>query len=223
MRFAACLTVAFALIPSFSTLNAKDKLADYHYSASYFKMEDGEDIRRLPTCASFSRLAIVDGRTDKARIGSRRWEEGHGPAGEWAILLEGEIVPWVEDGVRQLGSKAGFRTGDPAGPVITVTLVKLVINEEKYDSSTWKGHVALDVAVTRDGAATSCFAAQIYGSANNYGDSGKKINYDETLNQALDRAIIDLFAPSALGDAVCNACRGPASPASDSPKDATPQ
>lgn len=211
------LVFVVAVLLAFASTHAKEVLSDYRYRASYFMVEDADDVAKLPACVSFSHLRVVDGRTEKTRIGTRRWEEGAGPTGNWGILLEGDIVPWVEDGVRQVGSKAGFRTGDPAGPSISVTLVKLELNEEKYDRSTWKSTVGLEVSLTRERATQSCFVVQVYGGSHNYGDSGKKINYDEVLNQALDRALIDLFANAAFADVACKSCRAPVAPPEGSP------
>jgi hypothetical protein len=83
---------------------------------------------------------------------------------------------------------------------------QIVLNENVARRSGWEGHIVLSaqIAHRRGGI---CWQGRIEGASENYGYSGSAENYQETLNHALDRAMIRLLSDPGLQRSICS-CGG---------------
>jgi hypothetical protein len=88
-----------------------------------------------------------------------------------------------------------------------VKLVRLQVDEKVFVNAQYDGVVELDVTVAKPGSEAACWTGRVKGSAENYGEAGKAVNYAETMDHALDRALVSLLREQAFTDASCRTCR----------------
>ena len=117
--------------------------------------------------------------------------------------MEGNIESWLRSGVRRALDLAVIRDNPSSGLVLSVTLTSLVIEEVAYVNSEYEGRVVLDLALREPGAATDGWTSRAEGAAQNYGRPGNPVNYQETVNHALDRAAAEIVTSSDLIEQLC--------------------
>ena len=69
-----------------------------------------------------------------------------------------------------------------------------------YANATYNSTVSVEGELIRDGQSVWTGAAS--GTAKNYGSAGSGVNYDETLNHALGKALINMFSGSGFTEAL---------------------
>lgn len=176
------------------------------FNAGYTMMIDESEIKPAKDCMAVSKLVAEDARDDKeGPIGKRRYEADAGLSGDSPIRITGDLVAWLQEGVQTIADRAGVKSAESA-PVLVVRLKGLELNEETHDNSDWRANVTLDVELER-ASGESCWRSEYWAGGKNWGDPKNKVNYRETINRALDRALADLMKDKAFADALCERCK----------------
>jgi hypothetical protein len=176
---------------------APSSLAPYTFPASYQFMGSPGDFSVAPECARYAEIAVVDGRENSDKVGVRYLEEG-GPRHD--VGMDGDVEGWLREGVEQAFREASIRQDDGSSHTVTVTLESIETDEAVYRRAEYDGKVVLRTRVSGGGAD---WQGGTDGFAENYGYAGKALNYQETVNHALDKALAKLVNDSGFRDALC--------------------
>ena len=95
--------------------------------------------------------------------------------------------------------------GKSGGPTLRLTIDQISTSENVLHRSGYEGRIVMSAELTKGG--TSCWKDRLDGFAENYGYAGSIENYQETLNHALDRAMIRMMSSSEFKRAACS-CGG---------------
>jgi hypothetical protein len=172
---------------------APSLLSPTTFSADYKMMGSIGDFSTAPECATYGELEIVVS-ADLDKVGERYLEEG---SKRWDVGMTGDAEAWLWAGVESALRAASIEQDD-SGPTLTVELVSITTDESVYRKAEYDGKVAVrgrvsggDWSTTKDGF------------AENYGNPGSNTNYQETVNHALDRALIAMVNDQGFRDALC--------------------
>ncbi len=154
-------------------------------------------------CVAVSGITYKNG-LENTLVG-KRFLENHKKPPE-AIHMTGNLSDWVRASATEMFRRAGFNTQDPSAPRLTLQLTDIAVSENIYVNSGYNGRVTLD-ATLLNAQGQPCWNDTEAGLAQNYGHSGSAINYQETVNHALDRALMALLADKNFQKAACGACR----------------
>lgn len=193
------LTLAFAATIAY----AKD-LKPTSFAAVYSMEAEDDEIPSVKSCAVAGPIAVKDQRAETA-VGER-WNE-ETPNVKQAITMTGDLVAWVREGFSQVARQSALPTGTAGKPEVVVGLARIWVQETVYRNAEYDGRVVLDVSVNSP-AGASCWSGRVEGFAENYGRAGKEVNYQETVNHALDKAVGSLFGTLGFVDALCS-CGAP--------------
>jgi hypothetical protein len=194
--FRRALLIALATV-AVAAACAPSSLAPYTFPASYQFMGSPGDFSVAPECAAYAELVVVDGREDASKVGVRYLEEG-GPRHD--VGMDGDVEGWLRQGVEQAFREASIERDSGSGHTVTVTLESISTDEAVYRRAEYDGRVILRAAVSGGGAD---WKGSTDGFAENYGYAGKALNYQETVNHALDKALAKMVNDSGFRDALC--------------------
>ncbi len=164
---------------------------------------DHQDVPAVQRCASLSGVDVSSKLAGNI-VGKRTLESSALPTQN--ISLKGNPTPWVHAAANAMLQLAAVNVRDPQGPRLGLSLSGIAINENVHVNSGYDAHVILDAALL-DKHGKECWSQRKSGSSQNYGDSASAINYQETINHALDRAIAAIAADKSFQDAACGVCR----------------
>ena len=116
------------------------------------------------------------------------------------IRVMGDVAAWLRNAATTTLSDAGIQTGGSSGLTLRLTLEEVSIREDVFVNATFDGFVTVRAALLSGDQ--RLWSASHRGSAENYGEAGSDVNYAETINHALDRALQNLFNRSAFFDAL---------------------
>ncbi len=157
----------------------------------------------LASCAAVSDVRVTDARTDKT-IGKRFVEGKTSAAAD--VTTTSDVAAWVRAGAMDALKRAGVATGKSGAPTLRLSIDQISTSENVLHRSGYEGRLVISAELTgRNGA--SCWKDRLDGFAENYGYAGSAENYQETLNHALDRAIIRMLNASQFKSAICS-CGG---------------
>lgn len=156
----------------------------------------------LPQCASISNVQAVDARSEKM-IGKRYVETK--PSITAPVSTSSDVAAWVRAGAMETLRRAGV-SQNSKGPALRLTVRQIVTTENVARRSGYEGRIMM-TAELRDRSGNRCWQDKTEGASENYGYSGTAENYQETLNHALDRAMIRLFNDPAFQKSVCSCGR----------------
>ena len=156
----------------------------------------------VDTCAAVSEVRVTDARTDKT-IGKRYLEKKSAEAA--AVTTTSDVAAWVRSGAEDALRRAGANVGKSGAPTLRLSVDQINTTENVLHRSGYEGRIVMNAELTRGG--TSCWKDRLDGFAENYGYAGSVENYQETLNHALDRAMIRMLNSSEFKRAACN-CGG---------------
>ena len=169
----------------------------------YKSMASPAEFSTLPACASLSATRIVDAREDRA-LGKRFVEGKSSPPAP--VTTTSDVTAWAKLGLENVLKKTAVRTDAAAAPSLIVTIEQIGTNENVLHRAGYDGRIAL-AGELKSAGGTSCWKGRAEGFAENYGYAGSVENYQETLNHALDRAILHLLSAPDLRKAICS-CNG---------------
>jgi hypothetical protein len=152
----------------------------------------------LESCTAISEIRVTDARTNKA-IG-RRFVENKSSAPA-AVTTTSDVAEWVRSGASDALRRAGANVTKSGAPVLRLTVDQINTTENVLHRSGYEGRIVIGAELTKDG--TSCWKDRLDGFAENYGYAGSIENYQETLNHALDRAMIRMMNDSDFRKCSC--------------------
>lgn len=94
---------------------------------------------------------------------------------------------------------------DASKPALRIKVEEIFAEETVYRRAEFDGRIVLAAEVLPTGGGAACWSTRMDGFAENYGYAGNALNYQETLNHALDRAVLKLLA-SDLQSKLCDGC-----------------
>ena len=156
----------------------------------------------VPACASISAIQVVD--SLPTRIIGKRYVETS-PSITAPISAGSDVAAWVKTGAAAAVQQVGI-SQKSGGPVLRITVRQINVSEDVARRSGFEGRIILAVELARRGGGT-CWQDQTEGTSENYGYSGRADNYQETLNHALDRAMIRLLGDPGFQKKICS-CGG---------------
>jgi hypothetical protein len=167
---------------------------------AYKPMADARDYSALPACAAVADVQAVDARSEKV-IG-RRSIEGNATAVA-PVRTTGDMAAWARTAATETLKRSRVTVGG-TGAIFRVTIEQIRTNENVLHRSGYDAQILVSARLSRGGSV--CWQGRAEGKAENYGYSGSVENYQETLNHALDRAMIQLLTRPGLHSAICS-CR----------------
>lgn len=150
------------------------------------------------SCNAVSHLTVRDARTSKL-LGIRTLE---GKPDRADVSIANDPAAWVHDGVQSFLSQNGVNFGG-AGPQLSVSLDSLETAENVWHRSSYRAGLALTVRL-QSPTGKVCWQNTSQGKGGNYGYSGSTVNYQETVNEALDDAMQQMASLPGFKDALCH-------------------
>ncbi|MDQ3198354.1 MAG: hypothetical protein M3Q46_04065, partial [Verrucomicrobiota bacterium] len=158
-------------------------------SLQYNQIASPGEFPTAPACASISSIQVVDSRLDPT-IGKRYVETN--PSVTAPLSTASDVAGWIKAGADNAAQRAGI-SQKAGGAVLRITLRQIAVNENVARRSGFEGRLLISAELLRKGGGV-CWQDRIEGTSENYGYSGSNENYEETLNHALDRAMIRLLS-----------------------------
>ena len=165
----------------------------------YKTMASPAEFPTLPPCAALSKTDVRDARDEKT-LGKRFVEGKNAPAA--MVTTTSDVPAWVTAGVESAVKRTGVAMKAGA-PVLVITLGQITTSENVLHRAGYEAHVSIDAELRSAGGA-ACWKGHADGSAENYGYAGSIENYQETLNHALDRAVIRILGAPEFKKAICS-------------------
>lgn len=191
------------LIVPFLLSCAASSLSPLSVRPRYVTMVEAGEVPVVQPCVSISSLAVEDVRPD-APIGRRLLEER--PSVNQPVTFQGSAEEWVRAGADAIFPKAGVAVGVESSPALRIRVDQIFTEEKVFRRAEFDGRVVLTAELAPDPSANSCWTLRVDGFAENYGYAGNLENYQETLNHALDRALIKLIENQEFQAKVCSKC-----------------
>jgi hypothetical protein len=187
----------------FLTACAQKTLTPAVFPADYHSQIDSADVIAAKACASIAGVDVENALPGN-KVGKRTLQDKPVPPQD--IRMTGNVAGWVKSATVDIFRLAGLNSQDARAPRLKLRLTDISINENVYVNSGYDGRVTLEAALV-NAQGQECWGQSLSGAARNYGDSGSALNYQETVNHALDRALMSLVADKNFESASCGACR----------------
>jgi len=178
---------------------AQKSLAPTSFVPSYKSMLDPSEATLAKDCAVASSVVVKSDLPGKV-VGRRTLESG--AIAPQPITLSGDPVGWVRAAAREMFRQGGVRTNGAGGPGIALSLHQIQINENVHVNAGYDARVVIDAAVI-DAQGRSRWSERKTGTGQNYGNHGSVEAYRETVDHALDRALMSVIADDGFQDALC--------------------
>jgi hypothetical protein len=149
------------------------------------------------SCNSVSQLQVQDARADKV-LGVRTHESKPLKAD---VSASTDPAAWVHEGVQSFLTQNGINFSG-AGPRLQISLDSLNTTESIWHRASYAAGIAL-TARLQSPAGKVCWKTTVQGHGGNYGYAGSVLNYQETLNEALDDATLAM-SNAGFKDALCH-------------------
>jgi hypothetical protein len=156
----------------------------------------------MPPCAAISAIQVDDALATPT-IGKRYVETN--PSVTAPVSASTDVRAWVKAGAEASAQRVGIHQR-PGGPVLRLTVRQIATSEDVARRSGYEGRILLSVELVRKGGG-ACWQDRAEGASENYGYSGTAENYQETLNHALDRAMIHFLTDPGFQRNICS-CGG---------------
>lgn len=167
------------------------------FAGTYRPMEDASSIPTMKSCAQ-ARIEVIDGRKEQ-KVGERVHEDQRSV--RQPITMEGGVANWAKDAVDEVTKRAVLGVDPGSKRLVRVRLAEVWIDEVVYRRAEYDGRVVIDVDVLE--GEKSCWSGRFTGFAENYGYAGSEENYQETINHAMDKALIAMLSDARFGEVVC--------------------
>jgi hypothetical protein len=148
-------------------------------------------------CNAISQIQVSDARTDKA-LGTRVHESLPLKA---EVTTDSDAASWVQNGLQNLLTQNGITLRGDA-PKLSATLDSLHTTESIWHRSGYDASISLTGRL-HSPSGKVCWNATVQGTGGNYGYSGSILDYQQTLNGALDAAGVNLAQLQGFKDALC--------------------
>lgn len=171
-------------------------------SLQYNEVASPGEFPSVPACAAFSSIHVIDSRLGSA-IGKRYVETQ--PSITAPLSTSSDVAGWMKAGAVNAAQRAGINQ-TAGGPILRLTVRQITVAENVARRSGFEGRLLISAELVRKGGGV-CWQDRIEGTSENYGYSGANENYQETLNHALDRALIRLLSDPGFQRNICS-CGG---------------
>ena len=168
----------------------------------YKTMANPGEFPTMPSCAAISGINVSDARATSV-IGKRYVETN--PSIAAPVSAASDVKAWVRSGAEASAQRVGVQQ-KAGGAVLRLTVRQIATSEDVARRSGYEARIEITAELARKGGG-ACWQDRVEGKAENYGYSGTAENYQETLNHALDRAMIRLFSDPGFQRHVCS-CGG---------------
>lgn len=185
---------------------AATSLSPTSIALRYHPTEQPSATPPVHTCAALMQLKLEDARTVKDP-GRRALERN--PEIAQPIYLAADPMPWFKQAVDLHFKRAGLLTNAADKPSGVMKLEQIQMSETVLVRADYNGRVTLSLDLMAPATGRTCWSARVTGFAENAGYAGNSENYNETLNQALDKALIQLLSTSELSANLCGKCGAP--------------
>ena len=165
----------------------------------YKTMASPGEFPTLAPCAGVSSVRVTDARTDTV-LGKRFIEGKNAPSA--AVTTSSDVAEWARSAVLEELRRAGVATAKAGAPALSITIEQISTSENVLHRSGYEGRLLISAELAGANG-TSCWKDRGEGFAENYGYAGSVQNYQETLNHALDRAMIRLMSSTDFKKAIC--------------------
>jgi hypothetical protein len=182
----------------FAACSTPSSVAPLSVPLNYKPMLNVAEYPTLPACAAFSKITVTDARADKA-LGTRFVEGKKAPGAP--VTASTDVADWVRAGVAGAIHHSSASTDKAGAPELSVTIEQITTSENVLHRSGYEGRIELTFELRHGG--TSCWKERADGSSENYGYAGSVENYQETLNHALDRAVVHALSSADFKKSVC--------------------
>ena len=161
------------------------------------------DHPKLQSCATMSALEIEDVRS-AGEAGKRLLEQK--PEVTESISWGGDAVPWLRQGVDLHLKRSGMQTDVAGKPEGHLRLEQVSMTEKVHMRAAYDGRVVLSLDLKSPTTGKTCWSARVTGFSENRGYPATGEIYSVTLNQALDKALIQLLGSTELSANLCGKC-----------------
>ena len=182
------LSLAFLLFMLVAFSCKVTRLTPVTFPPEYSPQEGSARFSVAPSCATYRNLTISDARTEMSVVGIRTLQEG---PGEEPVVLDGDGLGWLR-AVWSGPSAAEIVQSTLSRWELQVALASIRLEEVAFRNSEYEGRVILEVDVTEFSSGQPIWSQRYDGSSQNYGRPGSAENFRETMNHALDRAMIEM-------------------------------
>jgi len=117
------------------------------------------------------------------------------------VSLADDPTVWVKDGLASIFTQHGLESA--GAPTLMIELETLHTAENIWHRSGYEAQLVFEAAL-RSPSGKTCWHESVQTKSGNYGYSGSIENYQETLNDALDKAGVHLLASSSFANALCH-------------------
>ena len=197
---------SFLLLPLGALACAGPLTGGMAFAPSYYP-SGGAVPPSVPACSGPIAVTVTDARENPNPAG-RRFEENK-PDVTYPIEMTGDAVAYVQSALDANLKRAGSPAGGPTASALAATLVKLNLQESTYHNAEFSGEVGLDLVLSTGSSPAPCWKGRISSTGTNYGKAGNPVNYQETLNRAVEKATADLLSQKSFQDALCGKCSSP--------------
>lgn len=167
----------------------------------YRMTADPVEFPLLQACAAVSAVEASDARSNP-HLGTRFLEKQ--PDATHPVTSSSDVAGWARVGVEDALRRARVEVGRPSAPVLRFAVEEVTTAETVFRRAEYDGRVVLRAELRRTSAEPACWQERVDGFAENYGYPGSHENYQETLNHALDRAVIRMLNSNGFKEAVCS-------------------
>jgi len=170
----------------------------------YTPTPNPEAVLAAPACKAAIRIYVDDKRTEKL-LGVRIHESKPLRAD---VSAGGDPAAWARDGVEHFMAQSGVVAQNGESPGAGAAVLNLDLDAMRTSENIWhrSGYDARIVfaASLQTASGKTCWQESVDGKAGNYGYSGSVLNYQETLNGALDAASLHMLNSAAFESALCH-------------------
>lgn len=180
---------------------AATTLRPFNIRFQYETTADPVEFPLLQACSAVSSVEVTDARTNP-QLGTRFLERN--PDEKYQVTTASDVAAWARSGVEEGLRRARVEMGKASGPILEIAVENIATGESVYRRAEYDGRVVLVSALRRSKGEQPCWQERVDGAAKNYGYAGSNENYLETVNHALDRAVIRMLNSASFKEAVCS-------------------
>jgi hypothetical protein len=148
-------------------------------------------------CNAMSEVQVTDSRSEKT-LGTRVHESKPLKA---SVTAGTDPAVWAQSGIQTFLAQHGANVPG-TGPKLVVSLDAINTVESIWHRSSYDAHISLTGQLQSPNGRV-CWKGSVDGAGGNYGYAGSVVNYQETLNDALDAATLHIAESQAFKDALC--------------------
>jgi hypothetical protein len=164
----------------------------------YKSTPDSDALLVSLSCPYLAHVQVLDKRSDSL-LGVRYIEDKPLKAD---VSANGDPVAWAQGGIQQYLAQSHVKTAE-VGPTLVIELDSLKTSENIYRRSGYEARIT-GAATLQSPMGKSCWHQSLQSDAGNYGYVGSIEDYQEVLNQALDKISRQILGSADFSTALCH-------------------